>query len=412
MTLECCSRLPQSKKNEYTTSKLEFVLLNISNLKSQTAPQALYVHVPFCLHHCGYCDFTLVANRDHLIPQYLEMLGRELNHYCRDFTGRRKITTLFIGGGTPTHLSPKDLQTLFELIGRHFELSADGEFSIEANPDGLCDERLGVLTTNGINRLSLGVQSFDEAVLKTLERKHSAAEATATILRASKYIPNVSVDLIFGVPGQSLESWQQTLEHLTRLPVKHISTYGLTYEQGTPFYRQEKTGVLKRMPDDLERDMYLAAMSHLESSGFEHYEVSNFGLPGYPCRHNNVYWSADEYYAFGPGAARYIDGIRSTNVRSVVKWLNSWNKGEPCEEDREELTTEEKAREAIMLSLRRMAGLHVASFEARFKVSLQALAEEEIRQHVADGLLEYSGECLRLTQNGLLIADSVVSDFL
>ena len=156
--------------------------------------------MPFCLHHCGYCDFTLVANRDHLIPQYLEMLGRELNHYCREFTHRRKITTLFIGGGTPTHLSPKDLQTLFDLIGHHFELSDDGEFSIEANPDGLCDERLSVLETNGINRLSLGVQSFDDVVLKTLERKHSAAEATATILRASQYIPNVSVDLIFGVP--------------------------------------------------------------------------------------------------------------------------------------------------------------------------------------------------------------------
>ena len=391
---------------------MEFVLLKTSNLKPQTAPQALYVHVPFCLHHCGYCDFTLVANRDHLIPQYLEMLGRELNHYCREFTHRRRITTLFIGGGTPTHLSPKDLQTLFELIGRHFELSDDGEFSIEANPDGLCDERLSVLKANGINRLSLGVQSFDDAVLMTLERKHSAAEATDTIARASNFIPNVSVDLIFGVPGQTLESWQQTLEHLTQLPVKHISTSGLTYEQGTPFYRQEKSGVLKRMPDDLERDMYLAAMSHLESRGFEHYEVSNFGQPGYQCRHNNVYWNADEYYAFGPGAARYVDGIRSTNARSVVKWLNSWSKGEPCEEDREELTTEEKAREAIMLSLRRMAGLHVPSFEARFQLSLQDLAEEEIRQHVEDGLLEYFGECLRLTQNGLLIADSVVSDFL
>jgi oxygen-independent coproporphyrinogen-3 oxidase len=319
---------------------------------------------------------------------------------------------LFIGGGTPTHLSANDLQSLFDLIRRHFSLVPGGEFSIEANPDGLCDERLAVLRANSINRLSLGVQSFDDSVLQTLERKHTSAEAIETIQRASTFIPNLSVDLIFGVPGQSVESWKQTVMDLTLLPVKHISTYGLTYEQGTPFFRRERAGALSRMPDELERQMFLDSMGILGQQGFEHYEVSNFALPGFQCRHNNVYWNADEYYAFGPGAAHYINGVRSTNCRSVVRWMSSWRKGQPCEEDREELTTEEKAREAIMLALRRMRGLEISKFETRFGCSLTALAGEAVDKHLRAGLLERDGDLLRLTQNGLMIADSVVSDFL
>ena len=375
-------------------------------------PRALYVHVPFCLHHCGYCDFTLVANRDQLIPEYLAALGTEFNDQLADVAGLIGIDTLFIGGGTPTHLTPKDLSTVFEVIRRHFRLIADGEFSVEANPDGLCDDRLALLRANGINRLSMGVQSFDDSVLKTLERRHTAVEAKEAMHRAVAFIPNVSLDLIFGVPGQTLDSWRDTLAVAVSMPVSHISTYGLTYEQGTPFFRQERAGSLRRAPDDLERQMYLAAIELLRSHGFEHYEVSNFAKPGFQCRHNRVYWNADEYFAFGPGAARYIDGVRSTNCRSVVRWLNSWKKGVLCLEETEQLSTEDKAREAIMLALRMIEGLHVPALENRFGVSLQQLAGDAIQRHQAAGLLEFHGEHLRLTRKGLLIADTVVVDFL
>lgn len=347
-----------------------------------------------------------------MIPEYLQLLAREFDHYCRDFENPQPIETLFIGGGTPTHLSPADLQRLFDIIRTHFQLREGGEFSIEANPDGLCDERLELLNSNGINRLSLGVQSFDDTVLKTLERRHTAEEAIETIERAADFISNVSVDLIFGVPGQSLSSWEQTLQTLTRLSVRHISTYGLTYEQGTPFYRQEKSGAMTRVPDTIEGQMYLEGISLLSERGFEHYEVSNFAQPGFQCRHNNVYWNSDEYYAFGPGAARYVDGVRSTNSRSVVRWMNAWKNGQTCEEDREELNPEEKAREAIMLSLRRMKGFHVATFETRFGVSLRQLAGDELDQHLVAERLELIDGNLRLTHKGLLIADTVVSDFL
>ena len=375
-------------------------------------PRALYVHVPFCLHHCGYCDFTLVANRDQLIPEYLTALATEFNDQLSGVAGPIDIDTLFIGGGTPTHLTPKDLSTLFDVIRQHFRLIAGGEFSVEANPDGLCVERLTLLRDNGINRLSLGVQSFDDEVLRSLERRHSAAEAREAVHRAVEFIPNASLDLIFGVPGQTPDSWRDTLAAAVSLPVGHISTYGLTYEQGTSFFRQERAGSLRRLPDEIERQMYLDAIETLQEHGFQHYEVSNFAKRGFQCRHNRVYWNADEYFAFGPGAARYVNGIRSTNCRSVVRWLNSWKKDTPCLDESEELSPEDKAREAIMLALRMIEGLHVPTFEQRFGLSLQQLAGDAIERHQAAGLLEHHDDHLRLTRKGLLIADTVVADFL
>lgn len=375
-------------------------------------PRALYVHVPFCLHHCGYCDFTLVANRDQLIPEYLAALSAELDHELSAVTEPLEVDTIFIGGGTPTHLSPTDLSTLFRVIGTHFHLAAGGEFTVEANPDGLCIDRLKVLSDNGINRLSLGVQSFNDSVLRTLERRHSEQNARNAVHQAIEWIPNVSIDLIFGVPGQSLESWRDSLRTAISLPVSHISTYGLAYESGTPFFRKERSGNLRRIPDAVERQMYLDAIDTLTSSHFEHYEVSSFAKSGRQCRHNRVYWNADEYFAFGPGAARYVNGIRSTNCRSVNRWLNSWKRSAPCLQESEQLTPEERAREAIMLALRMIEGLNIPSFESRFGFSLEQLAPGVTERHRVSRLLEFHEDHLRLTRDGLLIADSVVADFL
>jgi oxygen-independent coproporphyrinogen III oxidase len=381
---------------------------------TRTFPSArsVYVHVPFFLHHCGYCDFALVANRDHLIPQYLLALENELQAHRRIVGDPVDVDTLFIGGGTPTHLSPETLQSLFTLIYQHFRPTTNAEISVEANPDGLDDERLDVLRSNGVNRLSLGVQSFDDAVLKTLERTHTGDQAMQTVERCSKCFPNVSLDLIFGVPEQSAASWQQTVETATALPVRHISTYGLTFEKDTPFFRREQHGQLKRTPDELERTMYLDAIARLSACGMQHYEVSNFAQPGSECRHNMVYWKANEYFAFGPGAASYLNGVRRTNTRSVVRWLKSWQQGEAAVEDCEELSNEEKAREAIMLALRMREGLNVGEFEKRFDLSFTVLAGDALQQHIDSGLLAYQSDFVSLTTEGLLIADTVISDFL
>lgn len=373
------------------------------------APRALYVHVPFCLHHCGYCDFTVIARRDGLIPRYLSALELEIGRASSDV---QEVDTLFIGGGTPTHLSPADLQRLFDIVGRSFRVADGGEVSIEANPDGLTDARLAVLKSRGVNRISLGVQSFDAQVLKALERTHSPCDAAETVQRCASVFDNVSLDLIFGVPGQTLESWRDTLNQAIHLPVRHISTYGLTFEPGTPFFQKEQSGTIRRAPDELERDMYLLAIDMLTEAGFEHYEVSNFARPGFECRHNQTYWNADEYFAFGPGAARYIDGERSTNHRSVVRWLSAVESSQTAIAESERLSDVERAREAIMLGLRRRKGIAFDWFAERFGQSLNEFAGPQLTRCLNNQWMELHDGRVALTREGLLIADSVVSEFL
>lgn len=375
-------------------------------------PQAVYVHVPFCLRRCGYCDFTLVARRDQLIPAWLDGMRRELQQH-RELVGRKlPISTLFLGGGTPTHLQVQQLQELLLLLREHFHWTADAEVSIEANPDGLDDHRLDVLAELGVNRISLGVQSFDDAVLKVLERTHTAAIASDAIRRAAQRFPNISLDLIFGVPGQNAESWYGTLQQAAGFPLTHISTYGLTLEQGTSFHRRERRGELHRAPEELEREMYLSGIEFLQQHGFEHYEVSNFARDSFRCRHNLVYWNADEYFAFGPGAASYIHGVRRTNCRSVVRWLKSWDDGVPCVEDTEQLDAEQRACEAMMLGLRLRRGFSSADIESRFEINLHELAGATLVRLTRSGLLEQQGSQIRLTREGLLLADTVASELL
>ncbi len=375
---------------------------------SRAAPAAVYFHVPFCLHRCGYCDFTLVARQDELIPSYLTALQNELAMLDRVYD----VDTIFIGGGTPTHLTAGQLERLLQLISNHFRLTRDGEFSIEANPDGLDDERLVALANAGVNRLSLGVQSFDDNVLKTLERQHAGEEAIEVVHRAQQRFANLSLDLIFGVPGQSMDVWQQTLATAMQLPLTHVSTYSLTFEKGTDFFSRLKHGSLAAVPDDLERDMYALAISELNATGLQHYEISNFARPGFRCRHNQVYWAADEYFAFGPGAARYVNGIRSTNARNVSRWINAWLKNEVALQDHERLNAEQRAREAIYLGLRLVDGIELSAFETQFGCRVSDLAAECLNQHLSAGNLEIVDANLRLTAEGRFIADSVVADFL
>ena len=374
----------------------------------RTAPRAVYFHVPFCLHRCGYCDFTLVADRDELIPAWLEALSNELatqHQVCQ-------VDTIFVGGGTPTHLPPADLDSFLQLVRRYFSLNPGGEFSVEANPDGLDSARLDVLTRYGVNRLSLGLQSFDDAVLKTLERQHTTGDAIDCIHRCRDAVPNLSIDLIFGVPGQSHDCWDATLQQAVQLPVTHISTYGLTFETGTDFTRRLRQGTLTSLPDETERSMYAATMDRLPAAGFEHYEISNFARPGFRCRHNAVYWNAGEYFAFGPGAARYVNGVRSTNRRNTVAWIKHWKSCEPTLQDVESLTGEQRAREAIMLGLRLVTGFHLQTFADRFEVSVQALADDALTRNIDAGMVAITNGCLHLTREGRFLADSVVLDFL
>lgn len=371
-------------------------------------PRSAYFHVPFCQHRCGYCDFTLVAQKDHLIEAYLEAMAEQTSELGEGI----ELSTLFLGGGTPTHLSIDQLTRLFEIIFSHFQLADDYEFSIEANPLNLTTEKIDFLKQSGVNRVSLGVQSFDSDILTFLERDHKPDEIFEIVTSLQSRISNTSLDLIFAVPGQSLDGWKQTLRDAVQLNIPHISTYGLTIEKGTSFWSREQAGLFHLPQDELAGDMYEFALEFLDEAGLQHYEISNFARPGYECRHNEVYWTGYPYYGFGPGAASYLDGVRRQNHRSVITWLKRVQAGDSPIVDQEELAPEARAREAIIFGLRRRAGINRREFQDRYGFDLHQLAETAIRTNVEAGLLEETDTHLKLTKAGCLLADSVVVDFL
>jgi len=371
-------------------------------------PRAAYLHVPFCAHRCGYCDFTLVAGRDDLADDYLRAMSVELT----SLEHPRDVDTVFFGGGTPTHLPPKQLAGLLELTRKWFVLAPGYEWSVEANPFGLSDEKTELLADAGVNRISLGVQSFDADVLKLLERDHRADEVVSAVERIRRRIENVGLDLIFGVPGQSLDLWRETLSKAIKLKPTHLSTYGLTFEKGTAFWTRREKGALAQLPDELERDMYAATMSDLAAAGFEHYEISNFARPGFRCRHNQTYWQAIPYFGFGPGAARYINGVRSSNHRSTTTWIKRVLAGERAIGMTEELEPEHRAREALVLGLRQLDGVRRDRFQQLTGFDLDELAGSEIARQLAAKNIEDFGDGIRLSQTGIFLADSVIVDFL
>ncbi|MBI3837837.1 MAG: radical SAM family heme chaperone HemW [Planctomycetia bacterium] len=371
-------------------------------------PRAAYVHVPFCRHRCGYCNFTLVAGRDDLIDDYLRAIELELQSLGEP----REVDTLFFGGGTPTHLPPESLGRLIRAVRGWFPLAEGYEFSVEANPADTNREMVDLLAASGVNRLSLGGQSFDAAKLRTLERDHTGDRLRQAVELAKAKIASVSLDLIFGVPGENLEVWQADLAAALALEPDHVSTYGLTFERGTAFWSRLIEGELGRLDEELERAMYAAAIDRLTASGFEHYEVSNFARPGHRCRHNEVYWSGESYFAVGPGAARYVQGRREMNHRSTTTYLKRVLAGQSPVADSETLAPADRAREMLVFALRRLEGIERTAFAAKTGYQLDSLVGEPLSRMTALGLLEDDGNRLRMTREGLFVSDAIWPKFL
>jgi oxygen-independent coproporphyrinogen-3 oxidase len=371
-------------------------------------PRAAYVHVPFCARRCGYCNFTVVAGRDDLIGAYLEALQRELSW----LGAPRPVETLFLGGGTPTHLPPAALDRLLELVARWFPLLPGGEWTIEANPADLSPARLAVLRRYPIDRISLGAQSLDAQRLVLLERDHTPDDVRRAVHHARSIARSVSLDLIFACPGETLADWQRDLEAALRLQPDHLSCYGLTFERGTSFWSLRHRGALLEVDDETQRAMFEYAIDRLAESGYEQYEVSNYARAGHRCRHNENYWLAGPYYAAGPGAARYIGNCRETNHRSTTTYLRRVLGGQSPVAHRELLSPQEQAREALVLGLRRLDGVRRAAFQQRFGISVDQLAGEPLRRFAAWGLLHDDGPSIRLTRDGLLVSDSLWPDLL
>lgn len=370
--------------------------------------RSAYIHVPFCAHRCGYCNFTVIAGRDDLVGVYLEAIARELSWLDHP----REVDTLYFGGGTPTHLSTDSLQRLLVTANIWFPLANGAEFTVEANPSDLNEEKLKLLVHHGVTRISLGAQSQDNAKLYQLERDHSSDQVTNAFYLARKYVDSVSVDLIFAAPDESLESWSADLDAMIRFGPDHLSTYGLTYEKGMFFWSRLQKGLLRCVEEELERSMYAMAIDRLTAAGFEHYEVSSFARPGRRCRHNEVYWSGGSYYAVGPSATRFVDGRRETNHRSTTSYVKLVLSGRSPVTEGEFLSPENLAREVLVFGLRRLAGIERATFFAQTGFSVEQLVADELSRLVAVGLLEDDGRYIRLSRQGLFVSDSIWPYFL
>lgn len=372
-------------------------------------PRAAYLHVPFCRHRCGYCNFTLVAGRDDLIAAYLQALALELQALGKP----REVDTLFLGGGTPTHLPPRELTQLLQLARRWFPLAAGGELSIEANPRDLDAPRCEVLAGAGVTRVSLGGQSFAADKLRRLERDHDSADIELAVQRASEFAQSVSLDLIFGAPGETVASWERDLGRALALPsVAHVSTYGLTFDRGAAFYGRLQRGEIRQVEEEVERAMYEGAIDTLTGAGFEHYEVSNFAQAGHRCRHNETYWLGREFYAAGPGAARYLQGRREVNHRSTTAYIGRLLAGQSPIAESETLAPEDRARERLVFGLRRLAGVERGMFARETGYEIDALVGKPLTNYVAQGFLADDGQTIRLTRSGLLISDALWPAFL
>lgn len=324
----------------------------------------------------------------------------------------RPVDTLYFGGGTPTYLPADALRRLCDLALAWFPLADGYEWTVEANPGDLDAERIAVLAECGVNRLSLGSQSFHAKKLAFLERDHRAADIERAVALCRGAGMQVSLDLIFGVPGETLTDWQDDLEQAIALEPGHISAYGLTFELGTRFWGRLLRREFAATGEELERDMYLATIDTLADAGFEHYEVSNFARPGRRSRHNEAYWLGKGYYAAGPGAARYVDGVRETNHRSTTTYLKRVQAGQSPVAERECLDEVARAHEALVFGLRRLEGVERAEFCRRTGHSVDALAGDAIRRFVAQGLLADDGQRVRLTREGLLVSDGVWPELL
>ncbi len=377
-----------------------------SELPAWFWPRSAYIHVPFCAHRCGYCDFAIAVGQDERIDDYLQALGTELARLERP----QPVRTLFLGGGTPSHLSPRQLASLFETIRRWLMLEPGAEVSIEVNPAGLDADKIRVLADHGVTRVCLGAQSFDLRLLRVLERDHDPHDVFRAAERIRRRITNVSIDLIFGVPGQELRHWQVDLEQALALDPEHISTYGLTYEKGTPLWKQRRRGDVRPVGEDAERDMYVAALDRLAAAGFEHYEISNHARPGWRCRHNAVYWANEAHFGFGLGAASYVRGVRRLNTRDLRSYLRRAGAGARFDFQSEELAAAERAVETAVIQLRRAEGIIRDPFAAQTGHAADAVLGAARTALVGLGLLADDETSIRLTREGMCVADAVVQE--
>lgn len=385
-----------------------------------TKPLSLYVHIPFCVHHCAYCDFNTYVEpaQSALIEETVEAIGLDIAKASQERIGGkplsdRPLATVYFGGGTPTFLSIELLTELMETIRSHFPLLPDAEISSEANPTSADVAKFAAMHALGFNRISIGVQAFDNALLTALDRFHTTAEAVHAYRAAREAgFTNVNLDLMFGLPKQTLPLWQASLEQAIQLAPEHLSLYALTIEPGTRFERLSVGGRLVLPDDDTVVAMYEYAQLRLSQAGYVHYEISNFSLPGSACHHNLVYWHNEEYLGVGPGAVSYVGGRRWKRERLPKRYVQKVKKGEDLCVEEECLAPPQALDETLLLGLRLRAGVSLNALRDRFGLDPLARYRRGIEKLVQQGLLEWNDDMLRVSTKGLPLTDSVIVELL
>lgn len=370
----------------------------------------IYIHIPFCKKRCIYCDFyssTLLKYRG----AYVGALCRELRQR-KDYLKGEAVKTVYLGGGTPSLLQRAELEQLFGEIGKVYGLGTCEEITLEANPDDLTEHYIQMLTTLPINRLSIGIQTFDDGLLKLLNRRHTAADAIAAVKRCQDAgFSNISIDLIYGLPGETDVLWEHDLEQAIALGVQHISAYSLTYEEGTALWQLREKQQIQEVDEEQSLRFFSTLMQRLKEAGFLHYEISNFCLPGRHSRHNSAYWEGIPYLGCGAAAHSFDGSSRQWNVANLSKYIDGIFAGQPVIE-REELTTTTRYNELVMTRLRTSLGLDLETLRATFGEKFYRYLLEMAKPHIDKKFLIITENRLHFTESGLFISDSIISDLL
>lgn len=372
----------------------------------------LYIHVPFCQKRCIYCDFYSTTFGADLRRAYVDALCHELTLRA-DYLPHRSLSSVYFGGGTPSQLLPSELEQIFETIGKLFSFNERAEITLEANPDDFSETYADALAALPINRISLGVQSFDDAMLRRLNRRHNVREAVEAVERAHRLTGNVSIDLIYGLPGQTIEQWNNDLSTVISLPADHLSAYSLTYEEGTPLWFQLQSGKVREADEELSLKMFTTLMQRAEAAGFEHYEISNFARPGHRAVHNSGYWSDMNYLGCGPAAHSFNGVSRRWNLPDLKAYITAGgDTAAPALHGEETLTRRMLYDETVMKRLRTAEGISLPRFAGSFGHEAARRLLRDARKHIACGRLELSasGTSLHLTRDGIFVSDDVMSD--
>ena len=388
----------------------------------KTKNVGLYVHIPFCKKKCEYCDFKSYADKEELIEEYVKWLKYELKEvgegnrldYENHLDNLAIVKTIYIGGGTPSLIDSKYISEIIEVIKQNYIFAENTEITIEVNPGTVNKEKLEQYKKSGINRLSIGLQSTHDRLLKKIGRIHKYDDFLNTFKIARDVgFENINIDLMLGLPEQSIEDLEQSVEEVIKLNPEHISVYSLIVEEKTPFYKKLEANELKLPEDELERKMYWAVKEKLEKSGYIHYEISNFAKKGFESKHNLACWNQEEYIGFGTSAHSYTNNVRYSNIDNIEEYINNFKTDNETENFvfHEKQNEESKMKEFMMLGLRKIEGISIKDFKSKFTLNPIFAYKKELEKLVHEELIEIDGDNIRLTNKGLDLANLVWEEF-